>query len=333
MYRKRLEATFVLTSLCLMLSFQFAFASVGFGSFKAQPHSASTIMLTWDTASEAEIVGFLLYRSETPSPEDWGTEIYSEAAKGSSVSGHLYTYEDTVTPGRTYYYLLREITSSGSDDHFASAGIDVPTFTPTATGTTSAATTPSRTPSATSTQQPASSGGGSNATPTPTTPAPTATRRFTNTPVISPLGTPTLAQATQVPLRTPTPSPLPPASVASPTGRAPVVTVPPTLTRATDQAVTLIPTQEATFTLAPSATFARVALAETATPRPTKDVTPIIFAAETTTASGSPTPDSTAQVAGQGRRSGSLALMVGGGALALAGLLAAGFLFIRSRKP
>jgi hypothetical protein len=71
---------------------------------------------------------------------------------------------------------------------------------------------------------------------------------------------------------------------------------------------------------------------ETATPQPTKDVTPIIFAAQTTPGSSSPTPASDDQVAGQSSRSGSLALMIGGSALGLAGLAAAAFLFVRSRK-
>ena len=335
MYRKHLLAALVLTALCVMSSFGPTLASVGLVYFRAEPHSANTIMLTWETATESGTNGFRVHRSESPSPADWGEPIATVPAQGNAVTGAQYSHEDAVTPGVTYYYLLREVTSGGvTDVATASAGIGVATNTPTATGTTGttgATATASRTPSATWTR-PASSVG-SNPTATPTTPAPTATQRYTNTPVISPLGTPTRQVATPVPLRTPTPTPLPPATVATPTGSAAVVTIPPTLTLAVGQPITLTPTQApATLTSTREATATVVGPVETATPLPTKDVTPIIFAAETTPGSGSPTPTSSEQVAGQGSRGGTLALMIGGSVLGLAGLLAAVFLFLRSRK-
>ena len=81
-----------------------------------------------------------------------------------------------------YWYLLEEVTSTGPNTvGKISAGIDVPTDTPT--------TTPTVRPTATRTSAPA---GGI----TPTKPAPTATQKYTNTPVISPLGTPTRPPAT-----------------------------------------------------------------------------------------------------------------------------------------
>jgi hypothetical protein len=150
--------------------------------------------------------------------------------------------------------------------------------------------------------------------------------------VVSPLGTPTFQPATQVPVRTPTQTPLPPASVASPTGGAPLATLPPTLTMAPPEGSTLTP--EATATLVPTAdaTSTVAGPIATATPQPTEDATPVIFAAQTTPGSGSPTPGSTEEVAGQEGRSGTMALLVGGSAIGLAGLVAAGFLFVRSRK-
>ncbi len=54
----------------------------------------------------------------------------------------------------------------------------------------------------------------------------------------------------------------------------------------------------------------------------------MIFSSDTE-AEGSPTPASTEQVAGQGGRSTTQALIVGGGAIGLAALLAAVYLFMR----
>ena len=325
MYRKQLLVTVVLMALCLVPSLRPVFASVGLVYFKAEPHSGNTILLTWETATELGTVGFRVYRSQTPTPASWGEPITAPPAQGNAVTGGQYAYEDTVTPGVMYYYLLREVTSGGEEDvETASAGIGVATPTPTPTATATA----SRVPSATWTR-PVSSG--SNPIPTPTTPPPTATRQYTNTPAVSPVGTATPQVPTSVPFRTPTPTPLPPASVASPTGHPLAVTAPPTLATAS-QPIATIPTEAATFTLTPDLAATEVGPLSTATPRPTKDVTPIIFAAEMTPGSGSPTPSDSEEIAGQGSRSGTMALMVGGSALGLAGLLVALFLFLRSRK-
>jgi hypothetical protein len=313
-------------ALSLLLSLQPAFASVDLVYFRAAAQADNTVLVTWQTATERGTVGFRLFRADSAAPGNWGDPITTVAAQGNSVTGADYQYVDSaVTAGAKYYYLLREVTSTSTADYGpVSAGIGVPTDTPTPTATATTATAGNATPTATT--RAVVTGG--TATPTGR-PAPTATRRFTETPFVSPLATPLrTGGATTSPLRTPIGTALPAASLATPTGLAPRVTMPPSAAAATAPEPARAETPTFTPTLEMVATE-ESALQETATPRPTKEITPVIFASETRATA---TPASAAQVAGQGDSSASTALIIGGSAIGLAALLAAVLLFMRSRR-
>lgn len=324
MYRRQLLAIVGLVSLCLVMLLRPALASVGLVDFTAQPTQNNTIMLNWETATEDGTTGYKLYRSLTGSGSDWADLVPEGVpAQGTAQGGAQYSYEDKndIVSGVRYYYLLREVTTGGDlvDLKTTSAGINVvePTSTPTASPTwTRAATAVNRT----------------TGSPTSVPRGPTATRRFTDGPPTARPTTPSPQATTAVAApRATTPTPLPGASVATPTGPAPRVTLP---------GAPLPTTTPITATVTPfasletgSPTPALVAIEEgttvgTPTPRPTRDVTPIIFSAASE-GDASPTPQATAEPAG---RSNSLALVLGGSAVGLAGLIAAALLFMRSRR-
>lgn len=315
-------------ALSLLLSLPAAYAAVDLVYFRAKALADNTVEVSWGTATERDVTGFRLYRSESAAPADWGSPITDPfPAQGNAVTGADYQYVDAaVTVGVKYYYLLREVNGSGTTDHGPiSQGVGIATDTPTATASTAVGATATATWTRPVT-------GGITGTPTKIPPPPTATPRFTLAPTSLPTATATRPGApTAVPQRTAAPTPLPGASVATPTGQAPRVTIPPPV-QPTMAATPVSPLPSPT----PSPTFAVVTapantVIETATVRPTREVTPVIFAAETTEGR-SGTPQAPEQVAGQGSRSTSLALVIGGSAIGLAALLIAVLLFLRSRR-
>ena len=79
--------------------------------------SPSSVVVTWETVSEVDSAGFLLYRSDTPDGPFLllvGTPI---PAQGDSLVGTSYQYEDReVVWGRRYYYQLEEVERSGASN-------------------------------------------------------------------------------------------------------------------------------------------------------------------------------------------------------------------------
>ena len=81
-------------------------------SFEARP-SEDGIILSWQTGTEIDNAGFVIYRTEGESGE---YELISGLIepKGSAASGASYTFTDTdVRAGITYYYWLVDIDTSG----------------------------------------------------------------------------------------------------------------------------------------------------------------------------------------------------------------------------
>lgn len=75
----------------------------------------ASIIIEWSTASESDTVGYNLYRSQSADGEY--TRINKEIipSKGNSLSGAEYKYYDNdVSPGKPYYYLLEDIDQDGS---------------------------------------------------------------------------------------------------------------------------------------------------------------------------------------------------------------------------
>ncbi len=72
------------------------------------------IILAWITASEFNNAGFNLYRSDTKDGKYNKINAALIPAKGSSIEGALYEFEDiTVKNRRTYYYRLEDIDLNG----------------------------------------------------------------------------------------------------------------------------------------------------------------------------------------------------------------------------
>ena len=328
-FRKRYPRTFRAAAVVMLLALTLAvsipvLASVTLTAFEAVAQDNSTIRVTWAAATELDTASYQLYRSESASPTDWGNPIYAVAA-GGSVSPANYEYIDSaVTAGVTYYYRLNDISTQGTPTSHGPKPArimlpgEVATSTPTSTATWTMPPT-------------ATTGfvGASGGTPTPTLPPPTATRRYTNTPAISPLATPFPGAPTSVAVSGRVqPTPLPGARVATPTGSPVVMPTAPLASEPTAAVLAAQPTLMPTVALLAQAPGAGQ---ETATPVPSREVTPIIFSASETKEAGAMAGSSEA-VASQGGRSTTLALTVGGAALGLAGLLAALLLFLRSRK-
>jgi len=317
MHRRRLLAAIVLIVLCGLLPGD-VLAVVGLVRFEATAEpDRGRILIVWETASEMDTTGFALYRAESAAPASWGDPIFAPGPKGDTFTGAIYEYGDTnVTAGRTYYYQLEELTSRGSTVlGQRSAGIGVTTNTPTATATATR----------TATKSPTSASGAPTAGIVLTnTPAPTATRQFTNTPASGPAGTPAPGiPPTAPPVVRPPATPLPAASVNTPTGAAPEapatilaeITAPPP-----PEAPSLSPTLPATAV--PLAGLA------TATPRPARESTPVIFESS----GARMTPDAGSQKASQGDRNTGLAWVIGGSLIGLAGVLGVALLYLRSRR-
>ncbi len=82
-------------------------------SFTAQPKNRA-VLLTWETESEVNNVGFNLYRSETIDGEK---ELISDAlipASGDPTAGAVYEFRDSGLQNRkTYYYFLEDVDTAG----------------------------------------------------------------------------------------------------------------------------------------------------------------------------------------------------------------------------
>ena len=326
MHRRHLLAAIVLAVLCGIMPGA-VLAVVGLVSFEAtaQPDTGK-ILVVWETATEMDTTGFALYRAESASPASWGDPIFSPGARGDTFTGAIYEYVDSnVTAGVTYYYQLEELTSSGASVVLGqrSAGIDVATGTPTPTATATATRTATRNPTAVP-------GAPATGIVLTNTPAPTATRQFTNTPASGPTGMPTPGiQPTAPPVVRPTATPLPAASVNTPTGAAPEAPAttlpepaapPPVETAPLAEAEAMAPT--------PPATAPQLAGFVTATPRPARESTPVIFESSGAQA----TPDPGSEGTAQSDRNTGLAWVIGGSLIGLAGLLGVILLYLRSRQ-
>ncbi len=183
------RAVFVCAISCVLalalasLSLPQAHAAVTLVSFEATS-DGQRVHLTWETASEIDMIGFYILRADSAAGEFSRIPFGSPTlvfAYGGVIGGSYELWDTAVTPGRTYYYKLEALETTGHADFFGP--IEVTVGAP-------ATSTPTRTPTPTATSAPAS------ATATATTPPPT--------------------QRPVVPTSTPTPRP----ASATPTGGA-----------------------------------------------------------------------------------------------------------------
>ena len=93
------------------ISYQLSPTAATVVSFIAEPH-LNTILLSWQTAIEVELLGFNLYRSD--SPDDPLNQALILANAPGSITGATYQFADrTVEPGKTYNYILEIVSISG----------------------------------------------------------------------------------------------------------------------------------------------------------------------------------------------------------------------------
>jgi hypothetical protein len=88
---------------------------VTLANFEAIARS-SDILVTWETASETDNLGFNLYRATTPdgTPEQLNGELIPSQVPGGG-GGAIYEWEDTdVTEGTTYFYWLEAVDIQGN---------------------------------------------------------------------------------------------------------------------------------------------------------------------------------------------------------------------------
>jgi len=72
------------------------------------------VIVEWETASELDTVGFNLLRSESPDGSYTQVNMELIPTGSDSLSGHQYTYKDSVPKASiTYYYILEEVEISG----------------------------------------------------------------------------------------------------------------------------------------------------------------------------------------------------------------------------
>lgn len=93
------------------------FLVLGFGLVRLA--SPPRIVITWETASEVDAAGFLLYRApEVDGPFELVTEV-PIPAQGDPLVGSTYEYEDrAVEWGRLYHYQLAEVERNGGQNRY-----------------------------------------------------------------------------------------------------------------------------------------------------------------------------------------------------------------------
>ena len=81
--------------------------------------SPPRIVVTWETASEVDAAGFLLYRApEVDGPFELVTEV-PIPAQGDPLVGSSYRYEDReVAWGQLYHYQLAEVERNGGQNRY-----------------------------------------------------------------------------------------------------------------------------------------------------------------------------------------------------------------------
>jgi hypothetical protein len=214
--------------LSLFVSAVPAQANVGLSYFRVTPGSgAAQVVVQWATETETDTAAFIIRRGVSADFAQ-GADIQTVQATGQAVGGEEYEYTDNgVTAGQRYYYWLIEFTTGGERNQLG----EVQEITP---GATATATTP---PTAT---VPA---------PTATPPAATATPAATQPPVANNPTATTAAQplvqntvaAVDTPIPAATTPPInPPAAAATAAPVNPVITTPDSVSAAVDTPVVAV---------------------------------------------------------------------------------------------
>ena len=89
--------------------------AVELAAFEAAPQG-NGVLLTWETASEVDNVGFNVYRAETQAGQLVKLNAYLIASQnpGSAVGAAYSFLDEPAAPGATYYYWLEDVDASGA---------------------------------------------------------------------------------------------------------------------------------------------------------------------------------------------------------------------------
>ncbi|HSN74585.1 MAG TPA: twin-arginine translocation signal domain-containing protein [Anaerolineae bacterium] len=117
--------------------------AVTLASFGAQAE-AGHVLLTWETVTEVNNLGFNLHRSTMPAAFGNLLVFVPSQAPGST-AGASYTYADRdVSPGNTYYYWLEDVEFGGAGSLHGPVSATIAAPTAVKLNSLSAATAPSR---------------------------------------------------------------------------------------------------------------------------------------------------------------------------------------------
>lgn len=201
---------------------------LSFDVARSATNPENRLIVTWETATETDMVGFRIRRSTTANVQE-ATTVATQPRAGTATSGATYEWTDEgLTTGQTYYYWLYELKDTGTEELITPnpesetpGSESSPTSTPTVIATQIPTTTPTEI--------------GTEKTPTNT---PTVPR------VAGPSATPTTpaAQATDTPVGdAPTPQPTN-TSVPVAQGQPTNTSVPVAQVQATNTPVVSVPT-------------------------------------------------------------------------------------------
>ena len=109
-----LQAYIAAVSSKQIVEFNMVPTAIDLASFDAAPQG-NGVLLTWETATETDNVGFNVYRAETQSGQLIKINPYLIAAQNpGSTAGAAYSFlDESAVPGATYYYWLEDIDAAG----------------------------------------------------------------------------------------------------------------------------------------------------------------------------------------------------------------------------
>jgi hypothetical protein len=90
-------------------------AALALGYWAWTVRTAATVIVEWTTASELNTAGFNLYRRDSPDGPFTRLNEHLIPASPDPLIGGSYAFTDTnVVAGRTYYYQLEDVETSGA---------------------------------------------------------------------------------------------------------------------------------------------------------------------------------------------------------------------------
>lgn len=79
----------------------------------------SKVVVEWSTASEFNTAGFNIYRGSSAGQIDQKVNQHIIPASTDPTSGGQYEFvDDTIVPGKQYYYIVEEVDNSGNITRF-----------------------------------------------------------------------------------------------------------------------------------------------------------------------------------------------------------------------